>query len=273
MSHSLVSDRDFLRQVEVCLNEEQRLSEQFCHPSSITLLRSRCEDALIVKHLDVIYSLSDLYLRDSKEEELRLVYRLLSRVPGALKPVQDSLKAILIERGNQSLSPFKQRIESNMMPTSPLLSGKQEIGKERKEQLSGLEKSMMEYDALAEQEAESFVNTAWNIYIHSKKLVEEAFLNDEGFVLALEQGCNKFVNGVSSAPHLLARFCHKVSFYFSSIIMFYYIMFRCYNVRKAVQILPKKNVKTDWSKSHVFLDFWKRKIYFSVFIQSNWQGG
>jgi len=204
------SDRDFLRQVEVCLNEEQRLSEQFCHPSSITLLRSRCEDALIVKHLDVIYSLSDLYLRDSKEEELRLVYRLLSRVPGALKPVQDSLKAILIERGNQSLSPFKQRIESNMMPTSPLLSGKQEIGKERKEQLSGLEKSMMEYDALAEQEAESFVNTAWNIYIHSKKLVEEAFLNDEGFVLALEQGCNKFVNGVSSAPHLLARFCHKM---------------------------------------------------------------
>ncbi|GJQ12149.1 hypothetical protein GpartN1_g3940.t1 [Galdieria partita] len=204
------SEREFLQQVEICLNEEQHLSEQFCHPSSIALLRNRCEDALIVKHLDVFYSLSDMYLRDSQEEELKLVYRLLSRVPGALKPVQDSLKSILIDWGCRSLSPFKERTESNMMPTSPLLSGKQEIGEENKEQLSSLEKSMMEYDAYAEREAESFVNAAWSIYIHSRKLVEAAFMNDEGFVLALEQGCNKFFNSVSCAPHLLARFCHKM---------------------------------------------------------------
>ncbi|GJD06777.1 Cullin-1 [Galdieria sulphuraria] len=204
------SEKDFLRQVEICLNEEQRLSEQFCHSSSMALLRNRCEDALIVKHLDIFYSLSDMYLRDSQEEELRLVYRLLSRVPGALKPVQDSLKTILIDWGSESLGPFKERTESNMMPTSPLLSGKQDNGKDCKEHMSSLEKSMMEYDAFAEQEAESFVNAAWNIYIHSRKLVEEAFMNDEGFILALEQGCNKFFNSVSCAPHLLARFCHKM---------------------------------------------------------------
>eukprot|EP00871_Galdieria_phlegrea_P003566 jgi/Galph1/420/GphlegSOOS_G5187.1 len=202
---------DFIRKVETLLNEETRLAELFCHPSTLSLLRSRCEDALLVKHLDLCYSLCETYLRSSETKELRRIYLLLSRIPGALKPVQECLKGLVVLWGTESLRPWKDKTGSNLMPTSPLLSAKSlKEGDGANSSMSSLEKSMMEYDALSEQEAENFVNSAWNIYVHSKELVHEAFLNDESFVLVLEQSCNKFFNSIASAPNLLVRFCHKM---------------------------------------------------------------
>lgn len=180
-SNSLI---DYMRKTEHRLGEEVKRVGSYLHKSTECRLIQTCENVLIQQHLSLFHQEFQSLLDDGKQENLSLIYNLVSRIPDGL----NHLKVIL-----------EKHIE--------------------KQGLARIEKCG---DA-AIQNPEQFVNCILDVHSHFDNLVKESFEGDAHFIASIDKACEKFINNnnvtkptdyvikpCSKPPELLAKYCDQL---------------------------------------------------------------
>lgn len=197
---------DYTKKVEARLNEENRRVDQYLHHDSRTELLSCCETVLIKRHLETLWQEIPQLLQDEKVEgkenknknlfkcekrnindfflnlDLARMYKLLNCVPNGLAPLRNELEKHVQSEG-----------------------------------LKAIERVIEE----AEKEPKIFVEAIFAVIKRYNDLVSGPFVNDSGFVAALDKACRRFINdtsvakkagitGPSRTPELLARYADRL---------------------------------------------------------------
>ncbi|KYR00662.1 cullin A [Tieghemostelium lacteum] len=168
---------DYMKKVEIRLNEEVKRVQQYLHPSTEADLIARCEKVLIEKHVEVIWNEFQSLLENDKISDLTRMYSLLSRIPRGLDPLRATLEKHVQTVGLQAVSSLAS---------------------------SG-----------AAIEPKTYIETLLKVFKKYNDLVTGAFRSDTGFVASLDKACRRFINenavtqaakSTSKSPELLARF-------------------------------------------------------------------
>lgn len=167
----------YMRKVEHRLAEEQKRVQSYLHKSTEELLIATCVDVLIKQHLPLFHTEFQTMLEDSKQENLNLIYRLVSRIPDALTKLKVILENHIVCQG-----------------------------------LARIEKC----GQTAIQDPSLFINTILDVHNYYEQLVRDAFDNNSYFFASIDKACEKFVNNnnvtklaesKSKPPELMAKYC------------------------------------------------------------------
>ena len=78
---------DYLRKAEERLKEEEDRVERYLHTTTRKLLISKCEHILVRTHAELMWDSFQSLLDYDKDQDLRRIYSLLSRIPEGLEPL------------------------------------------------------------------------------------------------------------------------------------------------------------------------------------------
>lgn len=168
---------DYMRKTEHRLAEEQKRVGSYLHNSTEVRLIKTCEDVLIKQHLGLFHQEFQTMLDDCKQENLSLIYHLVSRIPDGLNRLKVILENHIIVQGLARIEKCGQTAL-----TDPKL----------------------------------FVDTILDVHKYFENLVKDAFDGDAYFVAAIDKACERFINNNnvtkladsnSKPPELMARYC------------------------------------------------------------------
>lgn len=168
---------DYMRKTEHRLAEEQKRVGSYLHKSTEHQLIMTCEDVLIKKNLNLFHQEFKTMLNDGKEENLSLIYHLVSRTADGLRQLKTVLEDHITVQGLAKI------------------------------ERCGL--SVIQDPAL-------FVGTILEIHSYFEQLVKNAFDNDARFIASIDKACEKFINNnnitklgdfSSKPPELMAKYC------------------------------------------------------------------
>lgn len=166
---------EYMRKIDHRLAEEQKRISCYLHKSTEPKLIKSCEDVLIRQHLPLFHQEFQTMLEDENQENLSLIYRLVSRIP-------------------DGLSRLKTILEDHI--TSCGLARIERCG------------------VTAMSDPALFVNTVLDVHNYFTTLVTDAFNSDTCFVAAIDKACEKFINknsltrlGGNKPPELMAKYC------------------------------------------------------------------
>jgi cullin 1 len=107
---------DYLRKVDSCINEERERAEQYLNQQTKERLQRVCERELLTVHqqslLDKENSGLVALLENNKREDLKLLYKLYSRVQNGLVPIGQILKNHIKKEGMELVREQRARIET-----------------------------------------------------------------------------------------------------------------------------------------------------------------
>lgn len=176
---------EYMRLVDQRLQEEHQRVAMYLHPSTEDRLIAVCEKVLIEDSQEIIQDQFIVLLSANREEECSILYRLLSKVPHSLEPVQDMLTTYVEQQG--------------MLAVDALVA----------EHQGGI------------VEPRVYVSTLLKVHDHFDTLVKKSFGNSSGMLKAVNTGFTTVINqnliarpldknGArakdSKTPELLARF-------------------------------------------------------------------
>ena len=171
---------DYMRKIEQRLVEEQKRIGSYLNKNSEPRLIQTCEEVLIKQHLELFHQEFQIMLADGKQENLSLIYFLVSRIPHGL----DRLKVILEEHITAQ-------------------------GSARLEKCG---------DAAGNDPA-LFMSTILDVHNYFEVLVRDAFESDLHFITSIDKACEKFINdnnvtklsgSNSRPPELMAKYCDSL---------------------------------------------------------------
>ncbi|PRT53872.1 Cullin-1 [Wickerhamiella sorbophila] len=175
---------EYMRLVDQRLQEEHQRVAMYLHPNTEERLISVCEKVLIEDNQEIIQDQFIVLLSANREEECNILYRLLSKVPHSLEPVQDMLTTYVEQQG-----------------------------------LLAVDALIAEHEGIPEPRV--YVSTLLKVHDHFDELVKKSFGSSPGMLKAVNTGFTTVINQNliarpadkngnrakdSKTPELLARF-------------------------------------------------------------------
>ncbi|KAK1778538.1 Cullin [Copromyces sp. CBS 386.78] len=166
---------EYMKKAEARLAEEEERVRMYLHPDIAIHLKKACNQALIAEHSNLLRDEFQVLLDNNREEDMRRMYSLLSRIPDGLEPL-------------------RARFEAHV----------------RKAGLAAVAKVAADADKL---EPKVYVDALLEIHTQYQGLVERAFNKEPDFTRSLDNACKEFVNrnevcksGSNKSPELLAKY-------------------------------------------------------------------
>lgn len=178
LKHNSVTD--YIRKVEQRLAEEEQRVERYLHDTTSKLLPLHCNRALIQDHRDILRAEFKKLLHEDKVEDLKRMFRLVSRVEGGLGDLRTIFEEQVREKG---------------------LSAVENLSKK------GAVDPKLYFSAMLQ------------VHCEYKERVIRIFDNSCAFADALDKACVSFVNrnavtdltnSPRKSPELLARYCDSL---------------------------------------------------------------
>lgn len=167
---------EYMKKAEARLTEEEERVRMYLHPDIALPLKKACNQALIAEHSTLLRDEFQVLLDNNREDDMRRMYSLLSRIPDGLEPL-------------------RTRFEAHV----------------RKAGLAAVAKVAADADKL---EPKVYVDALLEVHTQYQGLVERAFNQEPEFTRSLDNACKEFVNrnevcksGSSKSPELLAKYC------------------------------------------------------------------
>jgi cullin 1 len=168
---------EYLKKAEERLKEEEDRVDRYLNTSTRKALISKCEHVLIREHSELMWESFQNLLDYDKDEDLRRMYALLSRIPEGLEPLRKK---------------FEEHVKN---------AG-----------LNAISKLVGEGDSADAVDPKAYVDTLLEVHRKNSGTVTQSFRGEAGFVASLDKACREFVNhnaatGNSStkSPELLAK--------------------------------------------------------------------
>ncbi|KAK9153137.1 hypothetical protein Sjap_000617 [Stephania japonica] len=179
----------YMKKVEDCLKREKDRVSHYLHSSSEQKLLREVQNELLVVYasqlLEKEHSGCHALLRDSKVEDLSMMYRLFSQIPHGLNLVSNI---------------FKQHVTTEFTTLVKQTEDAASNEKAEKKEMVGLQEQV-------------FVRKVIDLHDKYSAYVTNCFMNDTLFDKALREAfevfCNKTVGGSSSAEQL-ATYCDNI---------------------------------------------------------------
>ncbi|KAK3954045.1 Cullin [Pseudoneurospora amorphoporcata] len=166
---------EYMKKAEARLAEEEERVRMYLHPDIAIHLKKACNQALIAEHSNLLRDEFQVLLDNNREDDMRRMYSLLSRIPDGLEPL-------------------RARFEAHV----------------RKAGLAAVAKVAADADKL---EPKVYVDALLEIHTQYQGLVERAFNKEPDFTRSLDNACKEFVNrneicksGSNKSPELLAKY-------------------------------------------------------------------
>jgi len=204
---------DYMQFAQKRLDEERNRVDGFMHTSSMQQVMRHCTDALVKIHLSKIYAEFRPLLDQSRNEDLKRMYRLVQQADG-LETLKEHLQEYIQFRPllDQSRNEDLKRMYRLVQQADGLETLKEHL---QEYILKKGQDQLTEIKAKAADDPKLYVNTI--VAIHSKhhQLVVDCFETDASFRRSLDKACESFINdnaltkeyGANKSPELLARQC------------------------------------------------------------------
>ncbi|KAK9338533.1 Cullin [Lipomyces starkeyi] len=167
---------DYMKKAEVRLQEEAGRVQLYLHQSTEKILMRTCETVLIYDHADLLRDEFQNLLETNRQEDLKRMFSLLSRIQNGLEPLRGKFETHVRKQGLAAIEKLANEAGENLDPKAYA-------------------------DALLE------------VYRQYAHLVQYAFNDDTDFVKSLDNACREFINrnkvcsqSSSKSPELLAKY-------------------------------------------------------------------
>ncbi|TGZ77072.1 Cullin-domain-containing protein [Ascodesmis nigricans] len=172
---------EYMKKAETRLAEEAHRVEVYLHPDINGPLMKACEKVLIQEHAGLLKDEFQQLLDEDRQEDLKRMYNLLSRIPGGLDPLRTRFEVHVRRAG---------------------ISAVDKIAAE------GGEKDL---------DPKVYVDALLEVHTQYQNLVNMAFKGEAEFVRSLDNACREFVNrnqvcksASTRSPELLAKYADSL---------------------------------------------------------------
>ncbi|KAF3176529.1 hypothetical protein TWF106_003486 [Orbilia oligospora] len=172
---------EYMKKAETRLSEEEGRVHVYLHPDIMIPLMKTCQRVLIQEHKTLLHDEFQVLLNNDRQDDLKRMYNLLSRITEGLEPLRTKFEAHVRKAGLEAIEKVaNENADDNLEPK-------------------------VYVDALLE--------------VHEKysSLVKIAFKEDTEFVRSLDNACREFVNrnkvckaASSKSPELLAKYADSL---------------------------------------------------------------
>jgi len=166
---------EYMKKAESRLDEEEERVKIYLHPDIGIPLKKACNQVLIAEHSNILRDEFQVLLDNDREDDMKRMYNLLSRIPDGLDPLRSKFEAHV-----------------------------------RKAGLAAVAKVAADADKL---EPKVYVDALLEIHTQYQGLVKRAFNDEPEFTRSLDNACREFVNrnevcksGSNKSPELLAKY-------------------------------------------------------------------
>lgn len=175
--HNSISD--YMKKVDARIQEEEKRVYQYLHSSTMPKLIEVCDETLVDDHKEQLWPEFQELLAHDKNDDIELMYRLLSRIPDGLEPIRQMFENHVLNVGNDSLK--------------------------------GIEDT-------SSNDPKLYVETLLKVHKKYNQMVINAMKSDSGFMVSLDRACRRFINdnavtkkeGTSKSSELLAKYCDNL---------------------------------------------------------------
>ena len=214
LSQNTVSD--YLKKAEDCLTDEEGRVEGCFHPETREDLIRKCEHILIREHAQLLWDSFQTLFDSDKDEDLRRMYALLSRLPEGLEPLrkrfEDHVKQAELDFDKDE---DLQRMHARLSRIPEGLEPLQKLFEDHVKQagLDAMSKLVGEIGANTDSlDPKAYVDALLEVHKKYSETIARCFKGEVGFTASLDRACREFVNrnaaiGTSSSksPELIAK--------------------------------------------------------------------
>ncbi|OTA69546.1 Cullin-domain-containing protein [Hypoxylon sp. EC38] len=166
---------EYMKKAETRLAEEEERVRMYLHNDIALPLKKTCNKALIADHSAMLRDEFQVLLDNDREEDMKRMYNLLSRIPDGLDPLRQKFEAHVRNAGLNAV--FKVASDAEKL------------------------------------EPKVYVEALLDTHSRYQGLVKRAFADEPEFTRSLDNACREFVNrneicksGSSKSPELLAKY-------------------------------------------------------------------